>query len=478
MHPTTIFYTCNATYELAGGIIRGISTLYILQCGQTVASAFTINALYSLGTFLFEVPTGVLADRAGRRRSYLISSVTQALGTAAYIGAYPLRETPDAAFAVLAVGTLAMGLGYAFASGSIEAWLVDTLASRKSEVLLDNVLARNMSITMAAMCVGVVGGGAVATVTALWVPYAMRAGLLAVNFAFAYRYVHEDEPTVEEAEAAADAKSQAPSALSRAAVADVGRAILDKGWRIPGVRASAVSGALSSFSFLFIVYAWQPAALILLGQDAESGAWVAALVTLVVMLGSMFGSLAVPRLVRAFDRRSSLVAVSMTLGSLGMLGAGLTYEYIASPSLTAFWSTFACIFGAFVALGPSQSVRRTLLHSFTASSHRATIVSADTLLSSVTAFVGQIALGAVADTAGYGMSFIAATAGLLAAALHAPLFLRANVQDHDRFAIPLAPPVAPEPPTVVPSSTDGRVRRRSTHRRHRRHRRRQSVQSR
>jgi MFS family permease len=57
---------------LASSFIWGINTLFLLDAGLNNAQAFSVNAFYTLGMFLFEIPTGVIADTRGRRTSYLL----------------------------------------------------------------------------------------------------------------------------------------------------------------------------------------------------------------------------------------------------------------------------------------------------------------------------------------------------------------------------------------------------------------------
>lgn len=47
---------------LASSLIWGVNTLFLLDAGLSLTSAFAANALFSLGQLLFEVPTGMAAD--------------------------------------------------------------------------------------------------------------------------------------------------------------------------------------------------------------------------------------------------------------------------------------------------------------------------------------------------------------------------------------------------------------------------------
>src|SRR6188508_1626850 len=72
-------------HTLAASFIWGINTLFLLDAGLTNAQAFAANAFFTAGLVLFEVPTGVIADTSGRRRSYLLGTLTLSVSTFLYL---------------------------------------------------------------------------------------------------------------------------------------------------------------------------------------------------------------------------------------------------------------------------------------------------------------------------------------------------------------------------------------------------------
>ena len=101
----------------------------------TVASVYRIEVvgldplqLVLLGTalevavFLFEVPTGVLADTYGRRRSVITGCLLMGFGFALE-GAIPK-------FAAVLAAQAIWGIGYTFISGALEAWIADEAPDR------------------------------------------------------------------------------------------------------------------------------------------------------------------------------------------------------------------------------------------------------------------------------------------------------------------------------------------------------------
>src|SRR2546429_7620804 len=108
---------------LAASLIWGINTIFLLDAGLSNLEAFAANAFFTAGMVIFEVPTGVVADTAGRLLSYLLGTVTLAASTLLYVLLWRIH----APFWQWAVVSMLIGLGFTFFSGAVEAWLVDAL---------------------------------------------------------------------------------------------------------------------------------------------------------------------------------------------------------------------------------------------------------------------------------------------------------------------------------------------------------------
>ena len=92
------YYALTAGNTLAASLIWGINTIFLLDAGLSNFQAFAANAFFTAGMVLFEIPTGIVADRWGRRVSFLCGTVTLAATTGLYVLAVA------AAFAVRVVG--------------------------------------------------------------------------------------------------------------------------------------------------------------------------------------------------------------------------------------------------------------------------------------------------------------------------------------------------------------------------------------
>src|SRR5215210_3148945 len=166
---------------LATSLIWGINTIFLLDAGLSNLEAFAANAAFTAGMVLFEVPTGIVADTIGRRMSYLLGTLTLSAASLLYVLLWQI----GAPFWEWAAVSLALGLGFTFFSGAVEAWLVDALTTTGFTGDLETVFGRAQAVGGAAMLVGAVGGGVLAQATSLGSPFLVRVGALLVMFVVA-----------------------------------------------------------------------------------------------------------------------------------------------------------------------------------------------------------------------------------------------------------------------------------------------------
>ena len=366
-------------YTLAASLIWGVNTLFLLDAGLGIAEVFIANALFSAGMVVFEIPTGVVADTLGRRISYLLSVGILALTTVAYV----IAAQAGAGLAIFGVVSVGMGLGFTFYSGALEAWLVDGLHAVGGDEGLDRVFARSQQVTGVAMIVGTVTGGFLGQLD-LAIPFAVRAGLLAVVFVVAGRLMQEVGFSPTELHL-----REIPDRMRRQAAVGIAAGWGDRGLRLLMV-AAATQGVFIGWGF----YAAQPYLLELLERDAV---WVVGVVTAGVSLATIGGNQVVEVLSRRCGRRSTLLLVAATVTGVAALVIGLTSSFIVAV---------AGLLAMAAAMGVTMPVRQAYLHQVTASEHRATVVSFDAMVSSVGGVGGQVGLGQLSDARSFGAGYV------------------------------------------------------------------------
>ena len=372
------YLTLQAGNTLAASFIWGINTMLLLDAGLSNLEAFAANAFFTAGMVLFEVPTGIVADTLGRRASYLIGTVTLTIATLLYV----LLWQAGAPFAAWAIVSMLLGLGYTFFSGAVEAWLVDALAATGFTGELESVFGRGQMVSGAAMLAGTVGGGAIAQVTSLGVPFVLRAAVLVVMFAVAFRLMHDVGFSPE--------RGERPVAAMRALAA----ASIDHGWRVGAVKWLMVESLFTGGVAIYGFYALQPYLLELYGDPHAY--FIAGLSAAIVGASQMLGGVAATWIRTLFrERASALIAIAATS----------TVTIAAISVVGSFWGVIALTSAWALLFAAATPIRQAYLNGMIPSRERATILSFDSLMSSAGGAWAQPALGRAADAWGYAPSY-------------------------------------------------------------------------
>ena len=364
---------------LAASLIWGINTIFLLDAGLSNLEAFAANAFFTAGMVLFEVPTGIVADTAGRRLSYLLGTLTLSASTLLYVGLWKI----EAPFWEWAIVSMLIGLGFTFFSGAVEAWLVDALTETGFTGSVESVFARGQIVSGTAMLGGSLAGGFIAEQTSLAVPFVLRGAILVVMFAAAFRLMHDLGFTPTKGEGI-------PTEVRRVASASI-----EYGWRVPAVKWLMVEALAMGGVGIYAFYALQPYLLELYG-DPEAYQ-IAGLVAAIVAGAQILGGVAAPRIRRRFERRTSALIVIAVLNVIALALIGLIENFWAVLGLIVVWGLL------FAAASP---IRQAYLNGLIPSRQRATILSFDSLMGSSGGVWTQPLLGRAADVWGYAPSYV------------------------------------------------------------------------
>ena len=401
---------------LAASFIWGINTIFLLDAGLSNLEAFAANAFFTAGMVLFEVPTGIVADTVGRRASYLLGTLTLAASTLLYVILWQM----DAPFWQWAVVSALVGLGFTFFSGAVEAWLVDALTATGFDGELETVFGRGQIVSGAAMLSGSVAGGFIAQVTSLGVPFVLRGAVLVVMFAVAFRLMHDVGFAPE--------KGGRPITEMR----KIASASIEFGWRVPAVKWLMVESLFTGGVGFYAFYALQPYLLELYG-DPEAYT-IAGLVAAIVAGSQILGGVAAPWIRRRFQRRTSALIAMAATSTLTLALIGVVESLWPVIGLIVIWGL---LFAA------SMPIRQTYLNGLIPSRQRATILSFDSLTSSVGGVWSQPVLGRAADVWSYPASYLLG-AGISAVAVPALALSRRQNAPADWVEIDQAE-AAPQP---------------------------------
>ena len=389
---------------LAASFIWGINTLFLLDAGLTNTEAFTANAFFTAGEVLFEIPTGVVADTWGRRTSYLLGAGTLLLSTLLYLAMWRMHAPLPA----WAIASILLGLGFTFFSGATEAWLVDALAFSGYEGNLDPVFARGQLVTGAAMLVGSVGGGLLAQLTNLGVPYVIRSVVLGLTLAAAAVWMKD----------LGFVPSRGKGVLRE--VRTLVRASLDNGLGNPPVRWLMLAGVFSGAVGMYGFYALQPYLLKLYGNGHAFA--VAGLAAAIVAGSQMVAGVTAPLIRRLFRHRTHALLFTTTVSAGCLLVLGSTSSFAVAIAVVVVWG---------LAFSMAMPIRQAYLNGIISSPQRATVLSFDNLMTSAGGMVSQPVLGRVADVSGYAAAYLVCAGVQVAALPLLALARRANAPSDD-----------------------------------------------
>lgn len=143
------YYLYQATDSV--GFIWPIFTLFLLWNELTYTQIGTLSAISAVLVVTFEIPTGYLADRIGRRNALAIGMATMGVSIAGFVVARSFRQF----VALYVFWALAMALHH----GTDDAWLYATLQETADEESFTRIKGRGGAIYQLGSAVTMILGG-------------------------------------------------------------------------------------------------------------------------------------------------------------------------------------------------------------------------------------------------------------------------------------------------------------------------------
>ncbi|MGB7859818.1 MAG: MFS transporter, partial [Acidimicrobiia bacterium] len=398
---------------LAASLIWGVNTLFLLDAGLTITEAFVANAAFTAGMVIFEVPTGVVADAAGRRLSFILGAVTLLFTTMAYLALWYY----EAGVVWWVVVSILIGLGFTFFSGATEAWLIDALDATGFEGAVEDVFGRGQVVGGLATLVGTIVGGFLAQLS-LGVPYLVRSAMLVLVIVAAFLKMHDIGFTPIRGQSIGEELST------------IVRGSIKHGFGNPPIRMFLLGAPFAMGVGIWVFYAFQPYLLELFGDQSAfylSGA-AAAIFSLAQMAGG--GSVGIVR--RFIRSRTAVISTEIALGSLAIVGVGLA-ELLSIP--IGFWVAIVLLTIVAMLWALSGPMQQAYMNEVIPSEHRATVLSFSSLMGGAGGVVIQPALGRVADVYSLGVGYMVA-GGIYALRLPFVLAVKRMGLEADQVADP------------------------------------------
>jgi MFS family permease len=374
------------------GLFITVFVLLMQERGLSLGQIGLATAAQGAVMLFLELPSGGLADALGRKPVLLLAVGFSVLASGVLLVADSV--------VLLALVSVLNGVFRALDSGPLEAWFIDASLAADPSVDIERGLSRQNIVICSAIGVGaLMGGGVVAVTSSLSMPIAIGLAVQLLELIAVASLM--DEVRKGQGWAAARARVREVPNVVRDAMRIIRLSSL--------LKALIVGELLWGFGMIAFEVLLPPRLAEVSGGADEAATLLGPSVTAAWVLSAL-GAAAAPWLVRRFGSGPAgcvlRIAHGLTVVGMGLAAGpvGLIVAYLAT-----YWVH-----------GASAPVHYGMVHRAVSGSHRATVVSANSLASQVGGALSGIALGALADATSISTAMLVAAAVLAAAA---PLYL-------------------------------------------------------
>lgn len=173
----SIYYSYSIFAELL--ILGPIIVLFLLAKGLSFTEIMVLQSISAISVIVFEVPTGALADRIGRKYSLILGSIFWSISLVVYI----LGDS----FLIFAIAEIVFSLGATFKSGADTALIYDTLALAKRENEFQKIEGHARSLALYAQAFGSIIAGFVYEVN-VNLPLIISIGFMIITIIIAFNF--------------------------------------------------------------------------------------------------------------------------------------------------------------------------------------------------------------------------------------------------------------------------------------------------
>lgn len=359
--------------NFSAGLTLPVFSLLLLNKGCTMAQLAAAVGAFSLTAMALELPTGIFADRFGRKNCFLLS---QGIGCAATL-LLLLSQGVGMVVASMALN----GAARAFGSGSMDALLIDRELRQTGEAGLAKVSTQLSLLETVGVAAGSVAGGALSSFMQGITPQrpydaalALRLLLTLCTGVLALWFTQETAPRNEKGATLTQYIKEGALLVKNSAV----------------IRLLTVGGLLTGFFFGTVEVYWQPAFAGLLKN--QSMLWLLGFISFGVQIFASLGSVAMQRLLHR-ERISNLAGYNGMRAALGLLLLLLSLANSAAGFVVWYLVLY-------FALGAANIAESVLFNLEVPNEHRAgmlsfssLVVQGGNLLSSVAAGVAVLLYG-------------------------------------------------------------------------------------
>lgn len=361
------YYAVTSLMGMSINVTGAYYVLFFRGIGLSFSEIALLNTVYMVMHVLIEYPSGVLADKYGRKLTFLLG---MGLHSVYYTGVGLSH-----AFLPIAIAYSIGGTGMAFISGTLVAWIVDEVKAEKGEERIKFVFGRS------SIYAGIFGAfsGVLASLVAVYglhMPFLAAGGLGFLTVGAAFLLMNENYGNVQ--------KSYNAIFVSG----------ITKFFSESHLLALTVLSILFNISIGIFMLTWQ----VILTDEGVLNEYIGILFVS-MFLAMTVGGIVATRLFRRMDKVSVLKVV--------LVGAILCYLCVGL--LAQWWASLACFVGIEAIIAVWGAAFYTWINQYIPSEVRATLLSAYSTIFAVCYAVSQPFVGKTIDIFGKSSYFVGIT---------------------------------------------------------------------
>lgn len=381
------YYLFSGCFTTALSFIFSTYSVFLTAKGFDLLQMNLVNCFFVVGVFCMEIPTGAYADVLGRRNSFIAACFV----LAASMGIYYMADS----FWMCVLAELIGAAGSAFCSGSLEAWVVDSVKHAGMRGQLHSIFRREQYVVRTGGIVGSLLGGYIAQGD-LALPWLYASvGLFALGIV-ALCIMREEY------------FERKPFIFSLSALRTIIVESIRYGVRRKSVLYVVIFGSLVTMCVQPLNMQWQLRLVQDFSFDTMGLSWGYVGISIFVMLGSFLSRKFIERV--GNEKRALILSQAITTAGV-LVAAYMVGAWIVLPAFLVHE----------IGRGMMVPLKRAYMNKRIPSKQRATILSFDSMVNNAGAFIGLVVGGWLAKH--YSISTAWIVSGL-ALAITIPVFLK------------------------------------------------------
>lgn len=359
-----IFYALSGLTSLGTSFILATYVIFQRAYQLDYLESNICNFVFLASMFIFEVPTGAIADVYGRKNSFVISCLL--LGTSMFVYA------ASTSFLGFLLAEVICGLALTFATGAFEAWAVDRLKQLGSQTTINHLMVRQAQIEkLGAMCGAALG--AWLNNKNILIPW-IAAGSIQIFTGLAALILMKEEGFTPKANSLQESYQTLKSTVKNS---------LSQIKQNQAVGFVVVSGAIYNLCLQPTNMQWQPYFSSFLGPNTTPLGFIFSGIMVAVMIGAQFAN----KWTTLWQSSpNAMIAAKLLIGLFIVMTSSLT----KFPAILTFFLLHEVVRGIY------WPIKDAYIHNNINSEERATTISFESMVRQIGGMIGLLASGLAA----------------------------------------------------------------------------------